>query len=163
MRVCGITCKMLKKLLAGIVVLCCFINDACADVAQLVLPADSVSFIQVEAEQIAGSDSPNPFFDRLLDQRPGRKNKKVAAALAFPVTGVTGIHRVYLGTAAYVPVVYVGTLGGCLGILPFIDFVVLLIEKDISKYEGSRKIFMWLEPQKKPGGKPSTGSGSGSE
>ena len=139
--------KMMKRSILMITVMCCFMSNAQADVAQPALPVDSSFVIHSEAQYISGS--PNPFFDHLLDQRPGRKNKKVAAALAFPITGVTGIHRVYLGTAAYVPVVYVGTLGGCLGILPFIDFVVLLVEKDISKYEGNRKIFMWLAPQKK--------------
>jgi TM2 domain-containing membrane protein YozV len=123
-------------------------NVVQADVPRVIAIEDSISFMEPEAGYAAGS--PNPFFDKVLDQKPGKKNKKIAAALAFPVTGVTGIHRVYLGTAAYVPVVYVGTLGGCLGILPFIDFVAILIEKDITKFQGNRKIFMWVEPQRKP-------------
>lgn len=148
MSACEITGKMIKLMFFAALI---FVGSiaARADVSQVIVLKDSASFAQFQSEHVAGS--PNPFFNKLLDQKPGKKNKKVAAALAFPVTGVTGIHRVYLGTAAYVPVVYVGTLGGCLGILPFIDFVVILIEKDISKYQGSRKIFMWLDPQKKTG------------
>lgn len=148
----------MKRWIMGIAIMLYCATNVRADVKPVAILSDSVMFIGPETFHVAAS--PNPFFDRVLNQRPGRKNKKVAAALAFPLTGVTGIHRVYLGTAAYVPVVYVGTLGGCLGILPFIDFVVLLVEKDISRYEGSRKIFMWLDPQKKQGEAPSAEGGS---
>src|SRR5688572_29212612 len=41
-----------------------------------------------------------------------KKNKTVAAVLAFPILACTGLHRVYLGTKAWVPVVYIATLGG---------------------------------------------------
>lgn len=140
--------RFIAALLCG----CFSAGSAQADVAEVHVLTDSVSFSEIEAQYVSGS--PNPFFNRLLDQKPGKKNKKVAAVLAFPITGVTGIHRVYLGTAAYIPVVYVGTLGGCLGILPFIDFVVILIEKDVSKFQGSRKIFMWVDTKKKASTSP---------
>jgi TM2 domain-containing membrane protein YozV len=75
-----------------------------------------------------------------------KKNKKVIAALlAFPFPfGIVGLHRIYLGCAPYVPVAYIGSLGGVFGVLPFIDFCVLLLDKDIDRYINNKKIFMWV-------------------
>lgn len=110
---------------------------------------DSLSYHEFvhsyEQQQVISLDSPNPFFRKLFKTDQAGKSKAVAAMLAFPITGITGIHRVYLGTRAYIPVVYVGTLGGCAGILPLVDFVVLLIDKDITPYENNGKVFMWLK------------------
>jgi TM2 domain-containing membrane protein YozV len=76
-----------------------------------------------------------------------RKNKKaIAATLAFPFPfGIVGLHRIYLGSAPYVPVVYIATLGGVFGLIPFIDFCALLAEKDLEKYKKNPKIFMWID------------------
>lgn len=101
---------------------------------------------ETRLSEAALDDSPNPFFRTLFKIRNGKgRSKAVAAVLAFPLTGITGIHRVYLGTAPFVPVVYMLSLGGCVGILPFIDFVVILAENDLSRYEDNRKIFMWMK------------------
>ena len=70
--------------------------------------------------------------------------RMVAASLAFPFPfGITGIHRVYLGTSPYVPVVYMATLGGGLGILPSIDFILLLTDKNLEAYRNRNRVFMW--------------------
>ena len=75
-----------------------------------------------------------------------RRKKIIACALAFPLPlGIIGVHRIYLKTKPYVPVVYIVTLGGAAGIVPFIDFIVLLLEKDISKYENNPNIIMWAK------------------
>lgn len=76
-----------------------------------------------------------------------KQRKKIfATLLAFPVPfGIIGLHRIYLGTKPYVPLVYIATLGGAAGIVPFIDFIVLLLEKDISKYENNPSIIMWAK------------------
>lgn len=75
-----------------------------------------------------------------------RKGKKVIATLlAFPLPfGIVGLHRIYLGSAPYVPVVYIATLGGVFGVLPFIDFCVLLAAKKTDPYINNDKIFMWV-------------------
>lgn len=75
-----------------------------------------------------------------------KRNKRITAAvLAFPIPfGIVGLHRIYLGTAPYVPVVYVASLGGVLGILPFIDFCVLILDKDPDRYLNNKKVFMWV-------------------
>jgi TM2 domain-containing membrane protein YozV len=72
-----------------------------------------------------------------------KKHRLVAALLAFPL-GVFGTHRMYLGTSAKVPILYIITAGGFFGILPFIDFVLILLNKDINNtYAHNRHTFMW--------------------
>jgi len=74
-----------------------------------------------------------------------KKKKFIAAILAFPLIGVTGIHRVYLGTQPYVPVVYMATVGGYL-ILPTLDFIAIICadEKTFLSYQNNPHIFMWV-------------------
>lgn len=87
---------------------------------------------------------PNPVL-QLLKKRQQKNKKIVAAALAFPFPfGIVGLHRIYLGTAPHVPVVYIGSLGGIFGVLPFIDFCVILLDKDFERYNNNSKIFMWV-------------------
>ena len=75
-----------------------------------------------------------------------KKKKRIAALCAFPFPfGFVAAHRVMLGTKPWVPVVYVATFGGCFGLLPLIDFCVILFSKDITQYENNPNIFMWLK------------------
>jgi TM2 domain-containing membrane protein YozV len=75
------------------------------------------------------------------------KHKKLTAAiLSFPLPfGILGLHRIYLGTKPYVPFFYIGTLGGCLGILPLIDFICIVSSgKDkLGRFENCPGVFMW--------------------
>ena len=81
-----------------------------------------------------------------LKDKLKRRKKIFATLLAFPIPfGIIGLHRIYLGTKPYVPLVYIATIGGAVGIIPFIDFIVLLLEKDISKYENNPNIVMWAK------------------
>lgn len=58
--------------------------------------------------------------------------------------GGLGIHRFYLGTEVMTGIGYIITCGGIFGIVPIIDLVVLVIDnKDISKYVNNPKFFMW--------------------
>ncbi|MEW6774406.1 MAG: hypothetical protein AB1304_10470 [Bacteroidota bacterium] len=85
---------------------------------------------------------PNPIKKFLLKHQ---KNKKVAAALAFPFPfGCVGLHRVFLGTAPHVPIVYAATAGGVFGLIPLADCITLLIQKDISDYENNSHVIMWI-------------------
>ncbi len=106
---------------------------------------DSALIEQAQLSKLNYSEArPNPILQLL--KRKQLKNKKiVAAALAFPFPfGIVGLHRIYLGTAPHVPVVYIGSLGGIFGILPFIDFCVILLDKDFERYNNNSKIFMWV-------------------
>ncbi|MBS1646379.1 MAG: TM2 domain-containing protein [Bacteroidetes bacterium] len=88
---------------------------------------------------------PNPLLT-LLKKKNESGKKAIAAVLAFPLPfGVIGLHRIYLGTKPYIPLVYIGTLGGAAGILPFIDFWVILCHKDLSVYQENPRVFMWIE------------------
>jgi TM2 domain-containing membrane protein YozV len=71
------------------------------------------------------------------------ENKKLIALVLTATLGMLGVHRLYLGTKPWIPAVYLFTFGGCFFILPFIDFVVILISNDISKFENNNRVFMW--------------------
>ena len=90
-------------------------------------------------------NSPQPVLARHFPRHKNSNHKKATAALlAFPLPfGIVGLHRVYLGTAPYVPLIYIATVGGCFGILPLIDFVVIIATKDLDTYSAQPGIFMW--------------------
>ncbi|MBL4709088.1 MAG: TM2 domain-containing protein [Flavobacteriales bacterium] len=71
------------------------------------------------------------------------KFKKLKAVLLAVFLGHFGVHRIYLGTAANVPVVYSLTLGGGFGLLPLLDIVAILTTEDLDKYTNNDKVFMW--------------------
>jgi TM2 domain-containing membrane protein YozV len=75
-----------------------------------------------------------------------KKKKLISAMLAFPFPfGFMGAHRVMLGCKPWIPVVYMATFGGCFGLLPMIDFCVILFSKDIEQFENNPHVFMWLK------------------
>ena len=74
------------------------------------------------------------------------KDPIVAWLISFP-TGMLGLHRAYLGTSTTTIVLYIVTVGGVFGIVPMIDWILLLkgIQNgDISKFIGNRKFIMWI-------------------
>lgn len=73
------------------------------------------------------------------------KDPLIAALLAFPyLVGGLGIHRVYLGTPPGIIAGYIFTCGGIFGVLPWIDFIVLLINSDdISPYIDKKGLIMF--------------------
>lgn len=89
-------------------------------------------------------DRPNPVFK--LFQKKQRNNKRITAAiLAFPFPfGMVGLHRIYLGTKPYVPVAYIGSLGGVFGILPLTDFCAIVFDNDFDFYKNNGKVIMWI-------------------
>lgn len=73
-----------------------------------------------------------------------KKHRLFAAILAFPPLGLFGLHRIYLHSSPGIPLVYIVTFGGAFGILPFIDFVLILLNKDIHlNYTSNPHLFMW--------------------
>jgi TM2 domain-containing membrane protein YozV len=90
------------------------------------------------------NNRPSPLL-RLFRAKRKKNQKITAAVLAFPFPfGIVGLHRIYLGCAPYVPVVYIASLGGAFGFLPFIDFWVLLLDKNTESYVNNKKVFMWV-------------------
>src|SRR3954470_16340854 len=79
-------------------------------------PAYSKSAVNLDLQH----SKPHPLLLK-LKKDVALSRKLTAAILAFPFPfGIVGIHRIYLGSAPYVPVVYIATLGGVFGLLPFI-------------------------------------------
>ena len=70
--------------------------------------------------------------------------EKITSIVIIVLTGPLGGHRLYLGTAAIVPIFYALTLGGGFGILPLIDLIYIVSTKDIEKLKDNDKIFMWI-------------------
>ncbi len=71
------------------------------------------------------------------------KNAIVAAILAWFLGGFA-IHRYYLGTKGSMFFYYFCTFGGIFGIVPLVDFVMLLVNSnDISPYINNEKFIMW--------------------
>jgi hypothetical protein len=125
--------------------------------AQDVYPVDTVQIVLIDSTQrievcsekewpqyikIGKHHVKNPVY--LIAEDVAGKNKATVIVLTL-LTGPLGGHRLYLGTKPIVPVVYTLTLGGGVGVLPFIDLVVVCFSKDISRFENNDKIFMWAK------------------
>lgn len=79
----------------------------------------------------------------VLTVKSGEKSAIAAIVLDF-FLGWLGIHRAYMGTATMTWVGYILTCGGIFGIVPFVDFIVLIVNaNDISEYIDNTKFFMW--------------------
>lgn len=73
------------------------------------------------------------------------KFQKLKAVVLTIFLGHFGVHRIYLGTTASVPVVYSLTLGGGLGLLPLVDLIVILTSKDLEQYSNNDRVIMWVK------------------
>ena len=74
------------------------------------------------------------------------KDPVVAWLISFPA-GMLGLHRVYSGTSTTTVILYIVTAGGILGIVPMIDWILLLRSiqtGDSSRFVNNRKFIMWL-------------------
>jgi TM2 domain-containing membrane protein YozV len=106
---------------------------------------DSINFIQLGDDSLIVQDSAKIAREKLI-KRLKRRKKIIATVLAFPFPfGIIGLHRIYLGTKPYVPLAYIASLGGEIGIIPFIDFVVLLTTKDVKKFQENANLIMWQD------------------
>lgn len=99
---------------------------------------NSVSVMNLDA----GSDS------MMLENATMLKAGKspIAAFVIAWVLGWIGIHRVYLGGTPLLVLGYIVTFFGIFGLVPFIDWIVLLVDvfrNDLGKHEGSDAYFMW--------------------
>jgi TM2 domain-containing membrane protein YozV len=98
----------------------------------------------------AAPEAVNPYFTDLslpgtsnMTYMAAEKDAIVAIVLDFFLGGF-GVHRFYLGTEVMTGVGYILTCGGIFGIVPLVDFVVLIINNsDISPYVNNPKFFMW--------------------
>ncbi len=113
------------------------INEQAVD--QLFDNAIETSMISINANELSSVASMVP--STLVASKD--KDAVVAIVLDFFLGGF-GIHRFYLGTETLTGLGYIFTCGGIFGIVPLVDFIVLIIDnKDISKYVNNPKFFMW--------------------
>jgi hypothetical protein len=78
-----------------------------------------------------------------------KENKRLVAALLTLTLGMLGVHRIYMGSKPWIPLVYLLTFGGGFFILPLIDLIAILTTPDIDKYLDNPRVFMWIEPEEK--------------
>lgn len=114
------------------------------DSAQQVISSEIISIEELNTISLQDK-KPNPVFQ--IFRKKQRLNKRITSAvLAFPFPfGIVGLHRIYLGTKPHVPVVYIASLGGVFGILPFIDFCAIVFDKDFDSYRDNGKVLMWVK------------------
>lgn len=129
------------------------LQNHCFGLPELILKKTTVHFKDEHAvfhrHELLRSKRPNPIL-HLYKQKQQKNKKIIAAVLAFPFPfGIVGLHRIYMGTSPHVPVVYIGTLGGIFGILPFIDFCVIVLDKNIDRYIENKQVLMWVDDSKK--------------
>lgn len=106
---------------------------------QLFATATETSMISINANELGAVPSNYP----VSLVAPKEKDAVVAIVLDFFLGGL-GIHRFYLGTETLTGLGYILTCGGIFGIVPLIDFVVLIIDnQDISPYIDNPRFFMW--------------------
>jgi TM2 domain-containing membrane protein YozV len=98
-------------------------------------------FVLLDTSIIINGNYVEVSIDESINTHP--KFRKTKAALLAVFLGHFGVHRIYLGTSPNVPVVYSLTLGGGLGILPFIDLIAILKSKNLDEFKDSKKVFMW--------------------
>lgn len=113
------------------------VNEQAVD--QLFASAVETSMISINASELSSVASNFP----TTVMAGNEKDAIVAIVLDFFLGGL-GIHRFYLGTETLTGLGYILTCGGIFGIVPLVDFVVLIIDnEDISAYVNNPKFFMW--------------------
>lgn len=120
----------------------------CAYTAKAGKQANDTIWLQMSTVQqleFSGQLGPGPIV-KFLHKKEKLNRKATAALLAFPFPfGIVGLHRIYLGCAPYIPIVYIGSLGGIFGIMPLIDFIVIVSSDDVESFSNSNKVFMWVQ------------------
>lgn len=84
--------------------------------------------------------------DTVVQNQLKYAHKKSVAIVLAVLLGPFGVHRLYLGTHAKVPVIYTLTLGGGFGILPLLDIVAILNNKNWEEdFIPNNKVIMWAK------------------
>ncbi|MDY0199784.1 MAG: TM2 domain-containing protein [Tenuifilaceae bacterium] len=135
---------MKKVLFVSVLVFCAVFssyssNYKVSDVAvdNLFANATEVSVVDMTGSFAMGSSATATFVE---------KDPVVATIICFFVGGF-GVHRHYLGTKGGMWAIYTFTCGGIFGVVPLVDFFVLIIDgiakEGIGKYVDNEKFFMW--------------------
>jgi len=111
-------------------------------VEQLFAQSSDISLTAVEGGLALGQQAATA---GLGDVAQVKASKEFVPALLLNFfLGGLGIHRLYLGTKPMTWIGYILTCGGIAGIVPLIDFIVLIINNDdLSRFVDNPKFFMW--------------------
>ena len=116
------------------------VNDQ--QIEQLFANSEDVSVTATSASLLNNSSVKNSASNKAF--YAGSDKSFVTALLLNFFLGGLGIHRLYLGTKTFTWVGYILTCGGIFGIVPLIDFIVLIIHNDdLSPYVNNPQFFMW--------------------
>ena len=111
-------------------------------VDDLINNAVEVSLIEMTSAPVNGFEMTTNNFTFNSDE-----NTAIIAWVLCWAVGAFGIHRHYLGTKSSMWAIYTFTCFGIFGIVPFVDFWVLLIDgvvnDNIAKYQDNENFFMW--------------------
>ena len=117
------------------------INDQ--SVEQLFTNSQEVSMVQLNQNLLTAQSSNVSLVENKMAHMKSDKSAALSIVLCFFVGGL-GIHRAYLGTKTFTWVGYILTCGGIGGIVPFVDFFVLIFNAgNLDKYVDNSKFFMW--------------------
>jgi TM2 domain-containing membrane protein YozV len=112
------------------------VNEQAID--QLFVNAVETSMISINATEL------NSVASNVSTTVMAQQKDAIVAIVLDVFLGGLGIHRFYLGTETLTGLGYILTCGGIFGIVPLVDFIVLIIDiKDISAYIDNPKFFMW--------------------
>lgn len=113
------------------------VNENAID--QLFQNAIETSMISINATELSTASS------SISSAVMASKDKDAVTAIVLDFfLGGLGIHRFYLGTETLTGLGYILTCGGIFGIVPLVDFIVLIIDRDdIGQYIDNPKFFMW--------------------
>lgn len=130
----------MKKILVILVSLVAF--SFAANAASYEVDNASIDALFNEAELVLPAEAP-----AVLDSLDGQTKTIVGMVLYFTGLDFFGIHRVILGTDIMNVLWYTITAGGVFGIVPTVDFIVLLLDVlngSGTAYLNNPKFLMWL-------------------
>lgn len=134
----------MKKLL--ITLFAVFAIGATASAASYKLDDASIDQVIENATEVSALDMMADMSATATLQASG-KSDAIALVLDFFLGGF-GIHRHYMGTRPFMWAIYTFTIGGIFGIVPFVDFIVMVVglieDGSLSQYYGNTSFFMWL-------------------
>lgn len=143
----------MKKLLFFAVAIFALSFNSFAEVDPYVVDDNAIEQTIAQAGEITVNDMNSAFLNDfgmpLTDNSTASfksANPWVAFALCWVLGGI-GIHRHYMGTSKWMWAYYTFTIFGIFGIVPLVDWVVLLvgaIEGNIGSYTNNSKFFMWI-------------------
>lgn len=133
----------MKKIFAILVAMVAFTFAAKA--ASYEINDASIDALFAEAEMVAPA-SANAAATAGLSSSDGQTKTIVAFVLDTVGLGAFGIHRLILGTRAINVLLYIITFGGIFGIVPLVDWIMLLLDivEGSASYIGNPSFLMWL-------------------